>query len=39
MLSDIERVCGVSSIIESYVVLGIFTHMSVDLLLLEGAVV
>ena len=30
--------CEVSSITESYVELGIITHMSVELLLLEGAV-
>ena len=39
MLCDIEILCVVSSIIRSYLKLGIFTHMSVDLLLLEGAVV
>jgi len=31
--------CVVSSIIGSYAELGVFTHMSIELLLLEGAVV
>ena len=38
MVSDVDRVCVVSSIIGSYIELGIITRMSVELLLLEGAV-